>query len=178
MNGILCPDQKGQDPKAQLSASKVPVLAERRRISVGSSFRARFPHPSQLSSLREPGIQPNWSSASSGGPKGETRSHRSGRRPLLLGHREREQGEVHCSSRPGPWLVGGLGEGSEALRICFPVCSQGPPAHLLAQGWVDWRVSRRRPESASSHSPPDDRHTSDPWLNCFPNGPSLTVSYL
>ena len=117
MNGILCPDQKGQDPKAQLSASKVPVLAERRRISVGSSFRARFPHPSQLSSLREPGIQPNWSSASSGGPKGETRSHRSGRRPLLLGHREREQGEVHCSSRPGPWLVGGLGEGSGAF-IC------------------------------------------------------------
>ena len=149
MNGILCPDQKGQDPKAQLSPSKVPVLAKRRRISVGSSFRARFPHPSQLSSLREPGIQPNWSSASSGGPKGETRSHRSGRRPLLLGHREREGGEVHRSSRPGPWLVGGLGEGSEALRICFPVCSQGPPAHLLAQGWVDWRVSRRRPESAS-----------------------------
>ena len=46
MNIILCLDQKGQSPKAQLLPSKVPVLAKRRQISVGSSFRARFPHPS------------------------------------------------------------------------------------------------------------------------------------
>ena len=56
MNVILCPDQKVQSPKAQLSHSKVPVLVKR-QILAGSSFRARFPHPAQLSSLREPGIQ-------------------------------------------------------------------------------------------------------------------------
>ena len=76
MNVILCPDEKGQSPEAQLLPSKFPVLAKRRQISVGSSFRARFPYPAQLSSLREPGIQPKWPSVSSGHPNGETRSHR------------------------------------------------------------------------------------------------------
>ena len=45
MNVILCLDQKGQSPKAQPSPSKVQVLAKRRKSSVGSSFRARFPYP-------------------------------------------------------------------------------------------------------------------------------------
>ena len=35
-----------------------PVLTKTRQNSVGSSFRARFPHLAQLSSLREPGTQP------------------------------------------------------------------------------------------------------------------------
>ena len=76
MNVILCPDQKEQSPKVQLSPSKVPALAKRRQISVGSSFRARYPHPAHLSCLREPGIQLNWPSVSSDYPHGETRSHR------------------------------------------------------------------------------------------------------
>ena len=58
-NGILCFDQKGQSPKAQLSPSKAPVLAKRRQISIGSSFTASFPYPAQLSPLREPGTKPN-----------------------------------------------------------------------------------------------------------------------
>ena len=60
MNVIVCSD-KEQSPKAQFSPSKGPVLAKRRQILVWSSFRARFPHLSQLSSLREKGIQHNWS---------------------------------------------------------------------------------------------------------------------
>ena len=49
-NVILCPDKKGQGPKAQLSPSEVlPVLAKRREISVGSFLRARSPDPVQLS---------------------------------------------------------------------------------------------------------------------------------
>ena len=68
MNVILCPDKKEQGPKAQLAPSKVPVLAKRRQISGHSSLRARFPHPAQLSSLREPGTQSNWPSVSSGHP--------------------------------------------------------------------------------------------------------------
>ena len=56
MNVILCPDQTGQSPKAQRLLSKVPVLANRRQISVGSSVGARFPHLAQLSSLREPDV--------------------------------------------------------------------------------------------------------------------------
>ena len=76
MNVILCADKKEQGLKAQLAPSTVPVLAKRMQISGGSSLRARFPHAAQLSSLREPGFQPNWPPVSSGGPKGETRSHR------------------------------------------------------------------------------------------------------
>ena len=76
-NVFLCPDKKGQGPKAQLSATKVPVLAKRRQISVGSSLGARFPHLAQLSSLRQPGNQTNWPSGSSGCPRGVGgRSHR------------------------------------------------------------------------------------------------------
>ena len=76
INVILYPEKKGQSPKAQLSPSKVPVLAKRRQISFGSSFGVRFSQCAQLLSLREPGPQPNWPSVSSGHPNGKTRSHR------------------------------------------------------------------------------------------------------
>ena len=38
---------------------KCPILDKQKQISFGSSFRARFPHSAQLSSLMEPGTQPN-----------------------------------------------------------------------------------------------------------------------
>ena len=91
-NIILCPDQKGQSPKAQLSYSEVPVLVKRRQILVGSSFRARFPHPAQLSSLREPGIQPNCPSVSSTCPNGETRSYKLRPRQTATARRSQRQG--------------------------------------------------------------------------------------
>ena len=93
INFILYPDKKGQSPKAQLSPSKVPVLAKRRQISVGSSFGARFPYPAQLSSLREPGIQPKWPQSPQAvqmGRPGLTDCD-AYRRPLLVGHRDRER---------------------------------------------------------------------------------------
>ena len=97
-NVILCPDKKGQGPKAQRSPSKVPVLAKSRQSSVGSSLRAGSPDPAQLSSLREPGTQPSLPSDSSGHPNrgrpGPTDCD-SGRWPLLLAHREKNGGEVH-----------------------------------------------------------------------------------
>ena len=40
---------------------KSPILDKQKQISFGSSFRARFPHSAQLSSLMEPGTQPNRS---------------------------------------------------------------------------------------------------------------------
>ena len=67
--------RKGKVPRHNFHP-KAPVLAKRRQISAGSSFRARFPCPAQLSSPREPGIQPNWPSVCSGHPDGETGSLR------------------------------------------------------------------------------------------------------
>ena len=75
MNVILSLDKKGHGSNRQLSPSKISGLAKRRQISVGGSFRARFPHPAQLSSLRELGAQLNWPSVSSGTPKVGTRSY-------------------------------------------------------------------------------------------------------
>ena len=37
------------------------ILVKQKQISFGSSFRARFPHSAQLSSLMEPGTQHNRS---------------------------------------------------------------------------------------------------------------------
>ena len=68
---------------------------------------------------------------------------------LLLGHRDRERGEVHCSLRPGPWLVGGLGEGSGALQDIVPSLFPGPSSSPAGSRLSEQRVSRRRPESAS-----------------------------
>ena len=99
-NVILCPDQKGQSPKAQLSYSEVPVLVKRRQILAGSSFRARFPHPAQLSSLREPGIQPNCPSVSSTCPNGETRSYKLRPRQTATARRSQRQGWGRGSPLP------------------------------------------------------------------------------
>ena len=58
-NVILCSNKKRQAPKAQLSPSKVQVLAKRKQISVGGYLRDRSPDSAQLSSLKEPGAQLN-----------------------------------------------------------------------------------------------------------------------
>ena len=105
-NVILCPDKKGQGPKAQLSPTKVPVLAKRRQISVGSSLGARFPHLAQLSSLRELGVQTNWPSGSSGCPRGRGRSHRLWPTQTSADIRSQRQGWGRGST-----LLQGLGQG-------------------------------------------------------------------
>ena len=71
--------------------------------------------------------------------------------PLLLGHRDTDGGEVHCSSRPGPRLVEGLvslSEGSGDLhRIVsslFPgpssLPSLGPVGELERRGTISCRA--------------------------------------
>ena len=97
--------QEKQGPKAQLSPPKVPILAKRRQVSVGSSFSARPPHPAQLSSLKEPGAQLNWPSGSSG-----RSNHGSyvlqtcdpGRLTLLLVRRGRDEGGSLMPQGLGP----------------------------------------------------------------------------
>ena len=68
------------------------------------------------------------------------------RRPLLVGHGDRDGGELHHSSRPGPRLVEGLIEGSGALQDIVPNLF---PGHSRTQSWMSFKASRRRPDSAS-----------------------------
>ena len=176
MNVILCPDQKGQSPKAQPSPSKVQVKAKRREKSVSSSFRARFPHPAQLSPLKEPGTQPSWSWAPSGGPNGETRSHRSGRRPLLLGHRDRDGGgspllKACAMASGGPWW------GPWSPRGVAPSLFPGPSSSPAGPRLGELEDLQERPWICLLlQAPPDDHHTSDRFLNHFPSASSLTVT--
>ena len=123
MNGILCPDQKGQSPKAQLSYSEVPVLVKRRQILAGSSFRARFPHPAQLSSLRARhpsqlvfSLLPQ--AAQMGRP--DLTDYDPDSRPLLGSLRDRDRGEVHHCLKLRAQPVGSLGEVSGALQDVVP----------------------------------------------------------
>ena len=95
INVVLRPDGKKQSPKAQLSPSKVPVLPKRRQSSAGSSFRARFPQPAQLSALGSP--NPHWLCLlrlRKWGTPGLTDCS-PGRWPLLEGHRDRVGREAH-----------------------------------------------------------------------------------
>ena len=130
MTVILPPDQKGQSPKMRLLPSKVPVLAQRRQISVGSSFRARFPHPAQLSSLREPGTQPKWRLVFSGCPKRETRAHRLQPIETATAIRLQRQGQGRGSLLPqglgqSYWraLVKGSGDLQHVVSSLFPGAS-------------------------------------------------------
>ena len=76
MNLILCPDKRARSQGAALTL-RGPSPAWEEQSSAGGSLKARFPHPVQLSSLREPGARLNWPSAASGGLSGGARSHRS-----------------------------------------------------------------------------------------------------
>ena len=131
MNVILYPDKKGPGSKAQLMPSEVHVLTERRQISAGGgALRARIPDPVQVSSLREPGAQPNWPSGSS--------SHLYGRGQFL---QTVTQPDCHCyqaaetkMGRGSPLpqglgrASGGFDEGSGALQDAAPSLLPRPPS--------------------------------------------------
>ena len=55
------PCQERAESKGRTFTLKCPILDNQKQISFGSSFRARFPHSAQLSSMMEPDIQPNRS---------------------------------------------------------------------------------------------------------------------
>ena len=114
--------QGKESPKTQLSPSKVPVLAKGRRISVVSSFRARFPHSAQLWGLRKPGIQADWPSVSVGqmGRPGLT-DCAPDRRPRLV-DADTDGAESHCclmawakaSGGPSWWLWSPAGQSPQS----------------------------------------------------------------
>ena len=144
MNVILCPDQKGQSCKAQLSPSKVPVLAKRRQISAGSSLGpgshpAVIPegsrHPTQLAlSLAR---LPKWGD--------QVSDCDPDRRSLLVGSRDSMGERVTTASRPGPKLVEGLTEGSGALqdivRSLFPEPFSSPTGSRLGELEGLWKAA-------------------------------------
>ena len=158
---IFCSDTNGQSSQGQRSASKAPVLAERREISAGSSFRARLPHPTQPSSLSELGIQPSWPSVSPSHLNGEPRSHRLWPRQIAAAIRPQRQGwgEDRCRLKAWAMASGGLSEALEPFRT--PVCSLGPLVHPLARGWVVEGLQKKASICLLPHSPPDDQHTED-----------------
>ena len=130
-----------------ISPSNVPVQVKRRQISVGSSLRARSLDSAQLSLLREPGAQPNWSSRSSGHHRGETQT---GPRQTATANQVAAAmtGErFTASSRPGSRLASGLGEASDTLQ------NTACPLAQRAQDCFSWRAFGRTPGSAPHLTP-------------------------
>ena len=148
--------------KPQLSPSNIPVLVKRNQISVGSSFRAtshilssyhawQIQAPYPTGPLSPQTVQMGRSVLTDWDPE---------RWPLLVRCRDRDGGEIHCSSRPGLRLAEDLSEGSGALQVVvynlFPGPSSSPTGPRLGDlqplqksAWI-WLFS---------HSPSDDHHT-------------------
>ena len=153
---------KGQSPKAQLSPSKVRVLAKRRQTSVGGSFRTRSPDPGQLSSLRERGAQDASRTQTQRGPADWVLC----RLLPLLGGRDRDEWEFHYCLKAWAQPVGGLGEGSGALQDRALSLFPGPLSSLAGP-----RPGKLEEEKAGTrllpHCPPDDHHYTD-WMHSLP----------
>ena len=177
MNVTLCPDKKGQGPKAHLSPSKVPVLVERKQIcwqllQVQSFQGLPCYHPwgRQACNSTDPQSPqlPKW-----GDPVPQTDSYG---RPLLLGHRDRGEGEVHCCLKGWAKASGGL------MRPLEPCRMEPQSVPWALHSPTDRRLGNLEglPEKAwvclLPHSPLGYQDPTDPWMNRFPSGPSLTVT--
>ena len=130
LNVILCPDKKGQSPKAQqLSPSKVPVW-----LREGSSFHS-------LPSCHPWGSQaPNQLIVSLLSPsKWGDQVPQTVARQKATAIRLQRQGwgkRFTAASRPGPRLVEGLSKGYEALQdipSLFPGPSSSPAGPRLGK---------------------------------------------
>ena len=133
---ILCLTRKGKVPRHNFHPPRSQFLVKRTQISIGSYFRA--------SSHTLPSCHP-WGSQASNptGPQspqaaqmGETRSHRlwPGRQPLLLGRRDRYEGEVPRGLRAWTKANGGhqWGLWSPIIPSLFPGPSSSPAGTRLA----------------------------------------------
>ena len=156
---------------------KCPILVKQKQVSIGSSFRARFPYSTQLSSLMEEGTQHNRSCllklSNWGDQFSQPETQKDGH--LLLSCRDRDGGEVHRSSRPGPRLVEGLREGSESLKDVDPSLFPGTIqlTHWRNVGWSPGPPKEcQNLSSLTFHL----MTTTPPLLKHFPNEWSLTGS--
>ena len=81
--------------------------------------------------------------------------------------------------RPGPRLLGGLGEDFWPCMTQYPPCFLGPPSRT---GPRPGNRLEGPGEKASiyllPHSPADDHHPTDHWPNQVPKDLSLTVGCL
>ena len=66
-----------------------------------------------------------------------------GRWPLLVGCRDRDGGEIHHSSRPGPRLLEGLSEGSGALQDVVPSLFPGTSSSPTGPRLDDIQVTQK-----------------------------------
>lgn len=142
-------------PRAQLSPSKVQVLAKRRPTSVGGSLRARFPDSVQLPSLRSLAPRTHWPSVPQAPKRGQEAGPTAcgpGQWLPLFAHRERGCRVVpqRLKAPARGWLWGRL----------WSLCDASPASSLGAQltrwFWARERARGPRAEArvCSSLTPP------------------------
>lgn len=184
-NVLLHPDNKVPSPRAQLSPSKVQVLAKRRPTSVGGSLRARFPDSVQLPSLRSLAPRTQLALSSSGPQKGAGgRAHSLRPRPMvaaLRSQRQRLQSVPQHLKAPAPgW----------PWRRLWSLCDASPASSLGAQltrwFWArecaggPWAEARVRSSLTSPHGhaplladPAPSSWLPDKWSPVGGAGPTL-----
>ena len=158
---LFCSDKKEQGSQVWPSPSGCPVLAKRRQISIGSSWKVRSPDPAQPSSLKEPRPRtqldlrllrhPNIGAGLAGyDPDGL---------PLLLGLRGQEGECFTAASRPGSSQWAASARALEPCRKQPPACSLGPQlTHQPRPGELEGPGEMAR-IGLLPHSPPDDHHS-------------------
>ena len=95
-----------------------------------------------------------------------------GRRPLLLGRRDRDWGEVHHLLKRWAWPVRDLGKVSGDIQATVPSLFSGTPRSPTDPSLGELKGPGNAGICLLPHSLADNHHSSDHWLN----GP-LTVAY-
>ena len=170
--------RKGKVPRHTFHRPRSQSWLRGSRSQLAAPSGTEFPRPAPLSSLREAGMQLNWPSVSSAAQMGRPRPTNcdSYGRPLLLGHRDRGEGEVHCCLKGWAKASGGL------MRPLEPCRMEPQSVPWALHSPTDRRLGNLEglPEKAwvclLPHSPLGYQDPTDPWMNRFPSGPSLTVT--
>ena len=75
-------------------------------------------------------------------------------------------GRFTTTSRPGPSLVDGLGEGSGTPQDTAPSLFPGPPSSRTSPRPSESGGLRKKAKiCVLAHSPPEDHHSTNGWLN-------------
>ena len=176
MNVVLCYDKKESGPQAQLSPSEVQSWLRGSRSHLEASW---------LPLLRKSGTQ------SPNGHQAPQAAQKLGPGPvncilcrllLPLDHRGGDGGEVHHHLKDCASPVGSLGQGWSPQDTALSL-SLGNllPTRLEA---ASLRLGEHEGPRKNAricllpHSPPNDHHSANSWLNSLSNGCSLTVGGL
>ena len=179
MNFILCPERKGKVPRHSFHPprSQSWLRGGRSQLAILSG-QVPTPYPVVIpEGVRHPAqLALNLFRM----PKWESCLKRLWPKQMATAIRFQRQGWGRSSLLPqyvGQYLVEDLGKGSGALQGIVPSLFPGPSSSPTGPRQDELEgLQEKTCIFLFPHLPPSDHHTTEPWLNHFPNCPSLTVT--